>query len=286
MSIAVEKTFSQVLLNKVPEITVYFWVIKVLATTVGETAADLLSVRLGLGLTLTSWVLTVVFVGVLMVQLRVERYIPSLYWLTVVLISVVGTLISDNLVDGMGISLVTTTVAFSVVLAAVFSLWWLSESTLSIHTIVTRRRELFYWGAILFTFALGTSAGDLMAERFDLGYGVAAILFALMIASVAGLYRFARLDAVLAFWIAYIPTRPLGASIGDFLAQPKIAGGLEWGTINTSLVFLAAILALVVFLSVTKADRIAHALLGAPENDVGPENDEWQGEALEPTPSE
>ncbi len=244
------------LLNKVPEVTVYFWVIKILATTVGETAADLLSIRLGLGLTVTSWIMSGAFIAALAVQLRASRYIPTPYWLTVVLISVVGTLISDNLVDGMGISLVTTSTAFAIILAAVFALWYLSERTLSIHTIVTRRREYFYWAAILFTFALGTSAGDLMAERFNLGYGPAAIVFAAMIAATYGLYRFARMNAVLAFWIAYILTRPLGASVGDFLAKPVIAGGLGWGTVNTSLLFLSAILALVVFLTVTKVDRI------------------------------
>lgn len=244
------------LLNKVPEITVYFWIIKVLATTVGETAADLLSARLGLGLTVTSWVMTGAFVVALVVQLRATRYIPTPYWLTVVLISVVGTLISDNLVDGMGISLVITSTAFAIILAAVFTLWFMSERTLSVHTIVTRHRELFYWAAILFTFALGTSAGDLMAERFNLGYGPAAIVFTAMIGATYSLYRFDRTNAILAFWIAYIFTRPLGASVGDLLAKPVMEGGMGRGTITTSLLFLSAILALVAFLTVSKVDRI------------------------------
>lgn len=247
---------AELMLNKVPEVTVYFWIIKILATTVGETAADLLATELGLGLTVTSWIMTAVFVVALIVQLRAKRYIPTPYWLTVVLISVVGTLISDNLVDGMGVSLITTSIAFGLILAVVFTVWFLSERTLSIHSIFTRKRELFYWAAILFTFALGTSAGDLMAERFNLGYGPAAIVFATMIAVTFALYRFARMNAILAFWIAYILTRPLGASVGDFLAKPVIAGGLGWGTVHTSLLFLAAILGLVVFLTVSKADRI------------------------------
>lgn len=251
-----QNTQAATLLNKVPEVTIYFWIIKILATTVGETDADLLSTRLGLGLTVTSWIMTAAFLAALVVQLRATRYIPALYWLTVVLISVVGTLISDNLVDGMGISLVTTSTVFATILAVVFALWYMSERTLSIHTIVTRRREHFYWAAILFTFALGTSAGDLMAEKFNLGYGPAAIVFAAMIAATYSLCRFARVNAVLAFWIAYILTRPLGASVGDFLAKPGIAGGMGWGTVNTSLLFLGAILALVVFLTVSKADRI------------------------------
>ncbi len=254
-------------LNRVPEVTVYFWIIKVLATTVGETAADLLATRLGLGLTATSWIMTAAFVAALIVQLRAARYIPAPYWLTVVLISVVGTLISDNLVDGMGIGLVTTSLAFGTVLAAIFALWYRSERTLSIHTIVTRRRELFYWAAILFTFAVGTSAGDLMAEKFGLGYGPAAIVFAALIALVYALHRFTKIDAILAFWLGYILTRPLGASVGDFLAKPIADGGIGWGTINTSLLFLAAILALVIFLTVSKVDRIEQvpAKTGAAE---------------------
>jgi len=247
------------LLNKVPEVTIYFWIIKVLATTVGETAADLLSTRLGLGLTLTSYVMSAAFIAALIFQVRAKGYTPPLYWITVVLISVVGTLISDNLVDGMGISLMTTSIAFGLILATVFALWYRSEKTLSIHTIFTTRRELFYWAAILFTFAMGTSAGDLMAEKFDLGYGLAAIVFAAMIGSIALMHYFLKMDAILAFWLAYILTRPLGASIGDFLAKPVIAGGLGWGTVTTSLIFLAAILLLVVYLTTSKADRIEQA---------------------------
>ena len=247
------------LLNKVPEVTVYFWVIKVMATTVGETAADLLSMRLDLGLTVTSWVMSAAFIVALLFQLATRRYRPPLYWITVVAISVVGTLISDNLVDGMGISLVTTSIVFGAILAVVFALWYAGERTLSIHTIVTRRRELFYWAAILFTFAMGTSVGDLMAERLDLGYGQAAIVFLVMIGSAAFLYYVLKLNSILCFWIAYILTRPLGASLGDLLAKPSIAGGLGWGTITTSIVFLGVILTLVLYLTLTRTDEIRPA---------------------------
>lgn len=251
------------LLNKVPEVTIYFWIIKVLATTVGETAADLLSTRLNLGLTITSYVMSAVFIMALIFQVRAKRYMPPLYWVTVVLISVVGTLISDNLVDGMGISLTTTSIAFGLTLAVVFALWYRSEKTLSIHTIFTTRRELFYWAAILFTFAMGTSAGDLIAEKLNLGYGPTAIVFAALIGIIVLLYRIVKMDAILSFWLAYIMTRPLGASIGDFLAKPVIAGGLGWGTVTTSLIFLAAILALVIFLTISRFDRIEQASAGA-----------------------
>jgi uncharacterized membrane-anchored protein len=250
--------------NKVPEITVYFWIIKVMATTVGETAADLLSIRLNLGLTATSYVMSAVFILFLVLQVRTKRYQAPLYWVTVVLISIVGTLISDNLVDGMGISLVATSIAFSLVLGAVFALWYSSEGTLSIHTIFTTRRELFYWAAILFTFAMGTSVGDLLAERLDLGYGQALLVFAAMIASVAFLHYVLKLDGILCFWLAYILTRPLGASMGDLLAKPGIAGGLGWGTVTTSLVFLGVILLLVTYLTISRSDQIVREAADAP----------------------
>src|SRR5215468_8642894 len=159
------------MLNKVPEITLYFWIIKVLCTTVGETAADYLNTNLDLGLSGTSYVMTFVLIGALVWQFTTRRYKPGVYWLAVVLISVVGTLISDNLVDGYGIPLQTTTIIFGVALAITFAVWYWSERTLSIHTIFTTRREAFYWLAVLFTFALGTSAGDYLSEQFSLGYG-------------------------------------------------------------------------------------------------------------------
>ena len=255
MTVAIaENTLSTKLWNKVPLITAAFWIIKVMATTVGETGADLLATRLGLGLTITSWIMTGVFIVFLVLQLRARIYIPTLYWLTVVLISVVGTLISDNLVDGLGIKLQTTTIVFSVILAFVFTTWYNSEGTLSIHSIHTRRRELFYWAAILFTFALGTSAGDLVAEGFDLGYGLAALIFGGMIGLVAIAYYVFKQNAIPCFWIAYILTRPLGASVGDLLAKPHIAGGFGWGTVTTSIVFFAIIAGLVVYLTATRVD--------------------------------
>src|SRR5262249_2456195 len=158
------------MLNKVPEVTLYFWVIKVLCTTVGETAADFLDGNLGLGLTRTTWVMSAVLVVSLVVQFRTRRSVPGVYWLAVVLISIVGTLITDNTSDTFGVSLVITTIAFSIALAVTFAVWSRSERPLSIPTIVTTRREAFYWLAVLFTFALGTAAGDLTAERLGIGY--------------------------------------------------------------------------------------------------------------------
>ncbi|HMF04814.1 MAG TPA: hypothetical protein VKH17_08370 [Acidimicrobiia bacterium] len=243
------------MLNKVPEVTVFFWIIKVLATTVGETAADYLSVDLGFGLTATTYVMSALLAVVLVAQFSTRRYTPWIYWLAVVLLSIVGTLITDNLVDHFGVSLETTTTLFSIALAVTFAVWYASEKTLSIHTIYTTKREAFYWLAILWTFALGTAAGDLLAERLALGYFKSAIMFGAIIALVYLAWRFANLNEILAFWVAYILTRPLGASLGDYLSQPKADGGRGLGTTTTSFIFLAAIFAVVVYLTRTKRDQ-------------------------------
>ena len=244
------------MLNKVPAVTIFFWVIKILATTVGETAADFLNVNLKLGLGGTSVVMGILLLAALAVQLRSRKYVPWIYWVCVVLISVVGTLITDNLVDNLGVTLKAATLVFAGSLAAVFAAWYASERTLSIHTIYTTRRELFYWFAILFTFALGTAAGDLTAEGLGLGYANSALLFGGAIALVTLAHLVLKLNAVAAFWIAYILTRPLGASLGDLLSQPASNGGLGWGTVGTSGIFLTTILALVVYVSVKRVDTL------------------------------
>jgi uncharacterized membrane-anchored protein len=249
------------MLNKVPEVTVFFWIIKVLATTVGETAADFLNDHVGLGLTGTTLVMSALLAAALFFQFKTRRYVPAIYWTAVVLISVVGTLATDNLVDNFGVPLAVTTAVFAVALAVTFWVWFQKEGTLSIHTIFTSRREAFYWLAILFTFSLGTAAGDLVAEQLNLGYWVSALLFGGLIAAIAVVHFRFRTNAVLAFWMAYILTRPLGASIGDYLSQPKGDGGLGLGTTGTSAIFVAVILALVVFLTKTRKDAPAPELV-------------------------
>ncbi len=243
------------MLNNVPEVTLFFWIIKIMATTVGETAADLLNEKLGLGLTYTSLVMSILLIVALVFQYRARKYVPAFYWLVVVLISVVGTLISDNLVDNLGVPLQVTTVAFAVALAATFIIWFANEKTLSIHTIFTTRRETFYWLAILFTFALGTSGGDLLAEKLGWGYLNSAFIFAGGIAAVTLAYYRLKLNAVAAFWMAYVLTRPLGASLGDLMSQPRNLGGLNLGTVGTSVLFLVTILGLVTYLAVTGIDQ-------------------------------
>ena len=244
------------MLNKVPEVTLFFWVIKIMCTTVGETGADYLNVNLGFGLTKTTYVTGLLLVVLLAVQFRLRRYVPVAYWAVVVVISVFGTLITDNMTDRYQVPLTTSTPIFAVVLAMVFATWYAVERTLSIHTIFTTRREAFYWLAILFTFALGTAAGDLVAEQYSLGYGPSIALWGGAIALITAAYYGLRLNAVLAFWLAYILTRPLGASIGDFMSQHSHKyGGLGLGTTGTSYIFLGCILLLVTYLTVSKRDQ-------------------------------
>lgn len=231
--------------NKVPEPTLVFWLIKIMSTTVGETGADYLAVHVGLGTGPTAALMASLLCVALVIQLRAPRYEPWIYWTTVVLVSVVGTQITDALTDGLDVSLYVSAAVFAAALAGAFAVWYASERTLSIHTIYTTRRELFYWTAILLTFALGTAAGDLATEALGLGFSVGVFVFGGLIAAVAAAYYALRANAVLAFWLAYILTRPLGASLGDLASQSTTYGGLGFGTIATSLAFLTAIVALV-----------------------------------------
>ncbi|MEO8318537.1 MAG: hypothetical protein ABJA75_22910 [Bradyrhizobium sp.] len=236
------------MLSKVPEVTLIFWTIKLLSTTVGETGADYLAVHVGLGTTLTMACTASLLIAALALQLRASRYVPWIYWLTVVLVSIVGTQITDLLTDKLEISLYVSTAVFACTLIATFAIWYAAERTLSIRTIVTTRRELFYWATILFTFALGTAAGDLATEAFGLGFQLGVIAFGALIAFIAVFYKFG-VDPVLTFWLAYILTRPLGASLGDLLSQSRTYGGVGLGTIYTSLAFLTVIIALVAWVT-------------------------------------
>lgn len=242
---------SMTVYNRVPKVTADFWLIKLMAVTVGETAADFLATNLGLGLSTTSWVMSGFLVAALALQFAQRKYVPWTYWATVVLVSVVGTLITDNLVDNLGISLQTTAVAFSLALTATFIVWYAIEKTLSIHTIYTLRREAFYWFAILFTFALGTAAGDLVAEGLGLGYLYTGLMYGLVIGAIAFAYYALKLNGIVAFWSAYILTRPMGASFGDLLSQPVANGGLGFGTVATSAVFLAVIAGIIAYMTLS-----------------------------------
>ncbi|MBU1307407.1 MAG: hypothetical protein KKF33_18035 [Alphaproteobacteria bacterium] len=227
-----------------------------MAVTVGETAADFLAVNLGLGLQTTTYLMSAILVGIIALQFVQKRYVPWAYWSAVVMVSVVGTLLTDNLIDTFGVPLETTTIACTVILAAIFAAWYASERTLSIHTVVTTRREIFYWLAVLGTFALGTAAGDYVSEALGVGYLATGAVFAAIIAIIALAYFVFRTQAILAFWLAYIFTRPLGASFGDLLSQPTDYGGLGLGTIATSAMFLAIIAGIVVYMTLAR-DRTA-----------------------------
>ena len=247
------------LFNKVPEITIWFWIIKVLCTTVGETVSDFINAgpddggQLGLGIPKTFAITGTLLLVAVILQFRSDRYHPTRYWVTVVLMSIVGTLVTDWLHDDKGVSLVTTTVIFSIILASLFAVWYAQEKTLSIHSVYKGRREVYYWLVVLFTFALGTSGGDLLSEKVDMGYlnSVLVIVGALSLIAIA---RFVfKTNAVLTFWLAYILTRPLGGNTGDWLSQSD-ADGLGLGTTVTSVIFLSAIIAIVTYLTATRFD--------------------------------
>jgi uncharacterized membrane-anchored protein len=242
-------------LSKVPEVTVWFWIIKILCTTVGESFADWINTKLGFGLDLTALIFTAVLALVLGWQLRLDRYVPFVYWLAVVVLSVTGTLYTDILTDDLGVPLAVSTTIFAAILAIVFGVWYARERTLSIHSIVTRPRELFYWLAVLVTFALGTATGDWTLQITGWGPGTSVLLPAGLIGAIVIGWRLGA-NGVLSFWLAYILTRPLGANLGDWFASPSTSHGLGLGTALTSVIFLTAILAAVGYLTFTRSDVI------------------------------
>ena len=237
---------------KVPLAVALFWITKTLSVGMGEVTSDWLVHRLAPPLAVA--IGTVLLALALLWQVSLERYVAWVYWLCVVVVSIVGTMAADVLHVGLGIPYVVSTAFWAIVLAVVFVAWRRIEGSLSIHSVVTRRRELFYWAAVLATFALGTALGDMTAKTLGIGYFSSIFLFAGLIAIPAiGYWKF-HLNAILAFWSAYVLTRPLGASVADWLGQPTSIGGTGIGTGWVSLVFGLAIIGLVVFFSVTKDD--------------------------------
>ncbi|MDD3044106.1 MAG: hypothetical protein PHF33_01435 [Candidatus Delongbacteria bacterium] len=237
-------------LLRVPEITLIFWIIKVLSTTVGETGADFLAEDLGLGMPLVAGIMSFIMAVLLIFQFtKFKKYIPWNYWSIVILMSIIGTLITDILVDDIGISLLTLSIVFTISMIAVFIVWFKEEKTLSIHSINTGVREIYYWIIILMAFALGTGVGDLISEYFELGYGIALLLFGGAIALIAFSVFVLKLDRTLGFWLAFILTRPLGASLGDFFTQPLENGGIDINIGIVNAVFFTAIVSMVIYLS-------------------------------------
>lgn len=242
---------SRKILRKVPELTVYFWIIKLLSTAMGEATSDYLvfhinpyvAVAFGcIGLALS-----------LILQLWVRRYVAWIYWLTVVMVAVFGTMAADILHVVIGIPYLITTTFFSVSLALVFIIWYKVEKTLSIHSINTSRRELFYWATVMATFALGTAAGDMTAATLGLGYLLSGVLFAILfIIPAIGYWKFGW-NEIFSFWFAYVITRPLGASFADYFGKP-ILGGLGLGDAQVSVVLTLLIIIFVAYLTVTRKD--------------------------------
>lgn len=243
---------AQYIARKVPEVTIFFWIIKLLTTGMGETTSDYLVhqidpiVAVAIG--------GVCFVAALALQLYVQRYVPWIYWLTVVMVAVFGTMVADAIHITLGVPYEVSTACFAIVLAAIFITWYVTERTLSIHRINSRRRELFYWATVIATFALGTAAGDLTATTLRLGYFTSGIVFAVLFALPAIGYGLFGLNEIVAFWFAYVLTRPLGASFADWFGKSQSLGGLGWGDGPISLILAILIIALVAYLTVSHRD--------------------------------
>ncbi len=244
--------FGKRLLKKVPEVTLFFWIVKLLTTAAGESTSDYLVFHIdpyvavvlgGVGL-----------VVALILQLAVRRYIAWIYWFAVAMVAVFGTMVADVIHIVLGVPYLTSTIGFAVLLTIIFILWYLSEKTLSIHSIFTRRRELFYWATVMATFALGTAAGDMTAATLNLGYLLSGVLFAVLFALPALAYWLLGLNEIFAFWFAYIITRPLGASFADWTGKPHNMGGLGFGDGPVSLVLVLAIVGFVIYLTISRRD--------------------------------
>jgi uncharacterized membrane-anchored protein len=250
------ETNKNALFNRVAGLTVFFWIVKILSTTVGETAADFVNVDLGVGLVGTTILMGVITIGAVIWDLKLKKYYAPAYWFLIVMMSIEGTLITDLLVDKLGVSLITLDVVFTIAMLAVFYLWYKEEGTLSIHKITNDRREIFYWVIVLITFALGTGVGDTVSEHLNFGYLNSLMLFGGIFAVAGGLFYAKILDGVTAFWIAFIVTRPIGASLGDLFIQAPADGGMGIGAGIINIAFFTIIIAVVAYLTVSKVDVI------------------------------
>ncbi|QYR24119.1 hypothetical protein KZ483_15305 [Paenibacillus sp. sptzw28] len=239
---------------KVPEITLYFWIIKLLTTGMGEVTSDYLFEKLNPFISAPLSVL--IFAAAMVLQFKARRFVPGIYWLVVVMVSIFGTMAADVVRVGLGVPYMVSTIFFIVALAAVLITWYSKEKTLSVHSIFTRRREVFYWLTVLTTFALGTAAGDMTATSMHLGYFSSGVLFAILLAVPALGYWLLGFKEIFAFWFAYILTRPVGASFSDWLSVAHSGGGLGLGKGAVSLVLTILIVILVVFRGGTAAQSV------------------------------
>jgi uncharacterized membrane-anchored protein len=238
-------------MKKVPEVTIYFWIIKVLTTGMGEIFSDYLDRQFG---AISGVVSVAILIGSLVLQMKAKKYVAWMYWLVVTMISIVGTMVADIVSFALGRSPVVSTVFYSVLLAAVFVMWYRKEKTLSVNSINTSRREGFYWAMVFATFALGTAAGDMSAQKLHLGFLNSGILFTVLLLAPALLYRYFHLNKIFAFWFAYIMTRPAGASFTDWMCSPSNFGGLGFNRGEVSLILTILIVILVAYVGFTKKD--------------------------------
>lgn len=240
-------------MNKLPQITLAFWVMKICATTLGETAGDLLSMTLDVGYAASSLILISLFLITLFGQLATRRYNPLLYWLVILSTSTAGTTMSDFMDRTLGLGYASGSAILVSILVATFALWRLSGTPLAVGDIRNLKGELFYWTAILFSNTLGTALGDFLADDSGLGFAGGALLIGSLIAGIVLLHYFTRINAVLLFWLAFVLTRPFGATLGDVLTKGHEKGGLGFGTVGSSAVLLGVLLVLVVFASLRES---------------------------------
>jgi uncharacterized membrane-anchored protein len=238
--------------SKVPQITVFFWIIKILTTAQGEAASDWLVYRIDP--VLAVGIAGLALVAALALQFRARKYVAWIYWLTVDLVAIFGTMAADGMHIKLGIPYAVSSAFFAALLFVVLVSWYATEKTLSIHSIRTRRREAFYWATVLSTFALGTALGDMTATTLHLGYLTSGIMFTLIFAVPAVAHRWLRLNAIAAFWFAYIVTRPLGASYADWMGVPRSVGGLGFGRGNVAIALTIPIIAFVAYLAISRRD--------------------------------
>jgi len=245
---------NETVFNRVAGLTLFFWIVKILSTTVGETVADFVAVDMGVGLMGTTLLMGAITIAATFWNFKMKKYFAPAYWFLIVMMSIEGTLITDILVDDYGISLITLDIVFTIMMLTGFYLWYKEEGTLSIHKITNNRREIFYWLIVLITFALGTGVGDTVSEHLNFGYLHSLILFGGIFAVAGGLFYTKILDGVTAFWIAFIVTRPIGASLGDLFIQTPVDGGMGISAGTVNITFFTIIIAIVTYLTISKVD--------------------------------